>query len=280
MSGLVSRQPVAVHGVQMGVFADRGERPGVLPLELDPQQVQHVDPGQDRVQAVGDTPRPAPAQRGETSVDGPQTITWAPSFLSPQMFDRAVRLWAMSPTRATVRPAIRPRRWRMVMMSSRPWVGCSCGPSPALITAQRRFWASRWGVPGVRCRTITSVDPHGLDVLGRVDERLALRQAAGGGGEIERVGPQPPGGQREAGPRARGVLEEQVARRSCPSAAGIFRCPAAMACLNTSALSRIRVISSAERSSRPNRCRLFQPPVPPSSARGSAIAIALPSQKG
>ena len=32
------------------------------------------------------------------------------------MFERAVRLWAMSPTKATVRPAIEPRRSRMVMV--------------------------------------------------------------------------------------------------------------------------------------------------------------------
>ncbi len=37
-----------------------------------------------------------------------------------------------------------------------------------------------------------------------------------------------------------------------------FRSPSAIACLNTSALSRIRVISSAESSSRPNKCRRFQ----------------------
>ena len=29
------------------------------------------------------------------------------------MFERAVRLWAMSPTRATVSPSIRPRRSRI-----------------------------------------------------------------------------------------------------------------------------------------------------------------------
>ena len=38
-------------------------------------------------------------------------------------------------------------------MSSRPWVGCSWAPSPALITEQPTFWDSRCGVPGVECRT-------------------------------------------------------------------------------------------------------------------------------
>ena len=54
------------------------------------------------------------------------------------------------------------------------------------------------------------VDAHGLDVLGRVDERFAFREAAAGGGEIDRVGAQPPHGQRKAGAGAGGGLEEQV----------------------------------------------------------------------
>ena len=37
-------------------------------------------------------------------------MTCAPSFFRPQIFERAVRLCAISPTSATVRPAIEPRR--------------------------------------------------------------------------------------------------------------------------------------------------------------------------
>ena len=43
-----------------------------------------------------------------------------------------------------------------------------------------------------------------------------------------------------------------------PTSKGISARPPAVACWNTSALSRIRVISSAESSSRPSRCRRFQ----------------------
>ena len=68
-----------------------------------------------------------------TRVGGPQRITLAPSLVRPQMFERATREWLMSPTRPTVRPSIRPLARRMVNRSSRPWVGCSCAPSPALM---------------------------------------------------------------------------------------------------------------------------------------------------
>ena len=60
------------------------------------------------------------------------------------------------------------------------------------------------------------IDPHGLEVPSRIDERLPLRQAAGRCREVNHVGTQPAGSQREARPRAGGVLEEQVHdRRAC-----------------------------------------------------------------
>ena len=71
-------------------------------------------------------------------VGGPAMVTWAPSFVSPQMLERATRLCMTSPTIATWRPAIRPRFSRIVKMSRSPWVGCSCVPSPALITPASR----------------------------------------------------------------------------------------------------------------------------------------------
>ena len=54
------------------------------------------------------------------------------------------------------------------------------------------------------------VDAHRLDVLGRVDERLALGGAGAAGGEVERVGPEPPGGEAEADAGAGGGLEEEI----------------------------------------------------------------------
>ncbi len=63
------------------------------------------------------------------------------------MFERATRLCRMSPQIATVRPSIRPLRRRMVSASSSAWVGCSCAPSPALMTAQRTCRASKATAP-------------------------------------------------------------------------------------------------------------------------------------
>ena len=57
--GLGSGQPLAVHRVEQRIFADRGERPRRLPLELDPQQVEHVAPRQDLVEASRRPRRPA-----------------------------------------------------------------------------------------------------------------------------------------------------------------------------------------------------------------------------
>src|SRR6516164_785451 len=119
-----------------------------------------------------------------TSVGGPQTMTRAPSFSRPWMLLRATRLWAMSPTRPTVRPAIRPLMRRMVKMSSRPCVGCSWAPSPALMTAH-----------------YDDVDAHRLDVLGGVDEGLALVDARAGHGEVVGVGTEALGSEAEAGAR-------------------------------------------------------------------------------
>ena len=73
------------------------------------------------------------------------------------MVERATREWAMSPQIATFSPSIRPFSRRMVSVSSRPWVGCSCMPSPALITAQSTFRESNFTPPEALWRmTMTS----------------------------------------------------------------------------------------------------------------------------
>ncbi len=105
------------------------------------------------------TSTPSRSMERGTSVGGPHTITRAPSFSRPWMLLRATRLWAMSPTRPTVSPSTRPLIRRMVKMSSRPCVGCSWAPSPALTTLQCRCWASRCGAPGTEWRTTTTSMP-------------------------------------------------------------------------------------------------------------------------
>ena len=92
---------------------------------------------------------------GGSSVGGPHSTTWAPIFVSSQMFERATRLCRMSPTIATLRPFSRPLRWRIVSASSSAWVGCSCAPSPALTTAKRQWRARKCGAPELAWRMTT-----------------------------------------------------------------------------------------------------------------------------
>ena len=145
-----------------------------------------------------------------TRVGGPQRITLAPSLVRPQMLERATREWAMSPSRPTVRPSIRPLARRIVIRSSSPWVGCSWAPSPALMIEHLTCWASRWGVPGVGWRTTRMSAPIASMFLAVSMNDSPLERLEPLGGEVLGVGREPLGRQAEAGPRAGRVLEEQV----------------------------------------------------------------------
>ena len=119
----------------------------------------------------------------------------------------------MSPIKATVSPAIRPRCSRIVRMSSSPCVGCSCGPSPALTTAQPTFCDSRCGVPGVEWRmTITSTFMASMFLAVSMNVS-PLDTTAARGRELDGVGPQPSGRQGKTVAGARGILEKQVGQR-------------------------------------------------------------------
>ncbi len=65
-------QPLLGHHVKLRVLGDRGKQPSLLPLELDPQDVDDVAPRQDLVEVIGDLaaeplPRPgAPGSAGRT----------------------------------------------------------------------------------------------------------------------------------------------------------------------------------------------------------------------
>lgn len=71
-----------------------------------------------------------------TRVEGPARVTWAPSFWRAQMLERATRLKRMSP-KIVIFLFLRSfvlKCSMSVKQSRRAWVGCSCAPSPALIT--------------------------------------------------------------------------------------------------------------------------------------------------
>src|SRR3989442_10747771 len=53
----------------------------------------------------------------------------------------------MSPRMVTLSPSILPFFSRIVNVSSNAWVGCSCAPSPALITLAFRKRDRKWAAP-------------------------------------------------------------------------------------------------------------------------------------
>src|SRR6266478_559485 len=63
------------------------------------------------------------------------------------MLERATRLCWISPRMVTFSPSSVPLRSRMVSASSRPCEGCSCVPSPALITGISRCRATKSAAP-------------------------------------------------------------------------------------------------------------------------------------
>ena len=172
------------------------------------------------------------------------------------MLLRATRLWAMSPTRPTVSPATRPEPLAdgedVEQALRRVLVGAVAGVDDANVRQQVLRQQVRRA--GRRVPHDHHVDAHRLDVLGGVDERLALGGAGAAGGEVERVGAEPPRGQAEAD-RACGVdgskkrLTTTLPLRSSrlgtsPTPTPRKRC----------AESSRRVSSAAERPSSPSRC--------------------------
>ncbi len=63
------------------------------------------------------------------------------------MFERATREWSTSPTIQILTPSSEPSRRRSVNASRSAWVGCSCLPSPALITDAGLQPATSWAAP-------------------------------------------------------------------------------------------------------------------------------------
>ena len=93
---------------------------------------------------------------GASSVRGATMRTRAPILVNAQMFERATRLWRMSPQMTMCSPSSGPLCLRMVEQSSSACVGCSCAPSPALTTPARRREASISAAPACAWRTTTT----------------------------------------------------------------------------------------------------------------------------
>src|SRR5712671_1014386 len=109
--------------------------------------------------SVRATSQPSFSTPAGMSVLGPATRTRAPSLERQWTLDRATRLWAMSPTMEITLPVSSPSFSRRVSASSNAWVGCSCAPSPALITLARTARATDRGAPAAGWRTTRTSAP-------------------------------------------------------------------------------------------------------------------------
>ena len=181
MSGLAAAQAFAVHAEEAGVFLDRREQAAPLALELDAQHVDHVAARQNVVEAVGDLRRPVRSmsrghQRRRAADDhvgtelrqavnvaaGHPAMSDVADQADGQPFESALDL----PNGEDVEQALR-----------RMFVGAVAGVDDA---ALQMLGQAEW-CPGDGMADDHDVDAHRLDVLGGVDEGLALAEAGAGG---------------------------------------------------------------------------------------------------
>ena len=88
-------------------------------------------------------------------MEGPASVTFAPSLFRRYMFERATRLKRMSPRIVTLRPLKSgPSFSRIVKASRSAWVGWACAPSPAFITGMSTLSARYFAAPDELWRTI------------------------------------------------------------------------------------------------------------------------------
>ena len=105
---------------------------------------------------------------------------------------------------------MRPFSRRTVKQSSSACVGCSCAPSPALITGAPSTSAIRFGTPATAWRTTTASGSIASSVRAVSRMLSAFFSARARRREVDHVGREPLARDLEAGARARRGLEEQV----------------------------------------------------------------------
>ena len=133
------------------------------------------------------------------SVGGPTRRTRAPSMLQQWRRWSGPRGCAARRRRSPPSaPRRRPNARRMESASSSAWVGCSCWPSPALITLQVTFCDEQRGRAGRAVAHHQEVRLHGVQRHRGVDQRLALGDRRGARAHVDHVGAQPLAGQLEA----------------------------------------------------------------------------------
>src|SRR5213592_3631366 len=163
----------------------------------------------------------------------------------------------MSPRMVTFSPAIRPLLSRMVNVSSRACVGCSCAPSPALITLAFRKRERKCGAPvalwrmmiisalsASRLRAVSlSVSPFLSEDASAVKLMTSAVNRNAASSKLMRV-------------RVEGSMKRLTT--VLPRKAGTFLIARSPTALNALAVSWTSVISSAESDSMSSRCLRFQ----------------------
>ena len=195
----------------MGVLAHRREQPRALPLELHPEQVDHVAARQHGVEVVGHLD----PQRGDLARhEGGGAADDDLRAELHEAVDVAARDAAVGDVaderdrqpghRAAVLADREDVEQALRGVLVRPVAGVDdTDPRRQVLRQQLRS-------AGRRVPHDDGVDAHRLDVAGGVGERLALRGTRPRRREVERLRAQPAAGEAEADLGTRRVLEEQV----------------------------------------------------------------------
>src|SRR6266849_633141 len=147
---------------------------------------------------AGDTRTPSRSMPVGMRVGGPLTHTSAPSLVKSSTFDRSTRLCIRSPTMVTFRPSMRFLCSRLVHAVARVDDARPADARQQVARARRSVAQD------------DHVGRHRLDVHRRVGQRLALQDARGRDGDVERVGAEPLLRDFERRPRPGARLVEQV----------------------------------------------------------------------
>ncbi len=212
---LARRDPARVDLVVGGVLADRGDEALAHALALHAKRVDHVRLA-DPVERVGDADSRAARSRAG-SASAARTPSPRPPSVRRRGCSSARR--GCAGRRRRSRSCFRssePRRMRSVYTSSSAWLGCSCLPSPALITEASVHRVTRSAAPACGERITIASGCVRAQRRDGVLQRLALVDRGARGPDRDYVGGQALRGELERGAGPGAGLEEEVDDRAPP----------------------------------------------------------------
>ena len=199
-----------VHRVKVRVLGERRERTDDLAFELDAKEVEHVDAGQNFVERISVFDAEfGPMRRNE----GRRAANdrFRAEFLEREDVragDAAVRYVADDRDRFSFeRTETLTHRQKVEEALRRVFVRAVAGVDDRAVFEVLRQKSRR---AGAAVPDDDRVDAHRENILGGVDERFALREAARRGGKLDNVGAESATGEPEADAGARRVFEKEV----------------------------------------------------------------------